>query len=130
MNNRVLSFLLVIASFGVVSSVVADGSHGVKIKITNNINEQIEIQSFNGLTCSGGVPHKVYYVDSGGTRTAKCHGQGKDRCYISIHVTGETGEIDAKCVSDDENCTVDDAEYTASDYDSVSNSIKYDFNCS
>ena len=64
----------------------ADGSHGAKIEFTNLSGSEVTLESFNGKDSmcgtSFGVPHKVYYIGNNGTRTAKCHGQGKGRCKI------------------------------------------------
>jgi len=77
---------------------VADGTHGVKVKVINDANNQIEVQTFNGKN-KGSVPHKVYYIGSGGERNVKAHGQGKNKIYILILKAGSN--IGHYCTDED-----------------------------
>jgi len=75
---------------------VADGTHGVKVTVKNNHNNQIEVQTFNykGGGGWGSVPHKVYYIGSGGERNVKAHGQGHNEIKLIIHETGSGDSCD------------------------------------
>ncbi len=85
---------------------LADGTHSVKIKITNGTNNKIEITSYNGKDKSMTIPHKVNYIDKGGTRTVKCHGQGKHKCNVAIKLNGTTKYYFWGGIRDNTVCTI------------------------
>ena len=81
----------------VVTSVHADGTHGVKVTVINKSGGKIEIMTYNSKDHSLTVPHKVYYADAGGTRTAKAHGQGNHNLKMTVRRPGSG----LKCYSSD-----------------------------
>lgn len=87
----------------------ADGTHGVKIDLTNNIKGDVEITTFNGKDGSQAIPHKVYYVKNvGAQRTIKCHGQGTNECGVAVRPGGSSKYYYHGYISDKKTCTVSD----------------------
>ncbi len=67
----------------------ADGTHGTKFQLKNKFQGvEMQVLVYNGKDGARLVPHKVYYIDTGGTRTGKCHGQGKHRCWVIVQSNG------------------------------------------
>ena len=84
-SAKIISITLVLTTSlfaGFAGFAVADGTHGVAVHIVNNSGHQITVQAYNGKDAAMWTPHKVYYIDNGGTRTVKSHGQGKG--YIKL----------------------------------------------
>ncbi|NRB40501.1 MAG: hypothetical protein HRU20_18870 [Pseudomonadales bacterium] len=98
MNKKIITrstLSLIFTALTIASAAtMADGNHRSKISITNKTGSEITLFSHNGKdsTCSAAysVPHKVYYVGTDGSKTAKCHGQGKSRCRITAYWTHHT----------------------------------------
>ena len=67
---------------------LADGTHGVKVKVENKANNRIEVQTFNANDGDKLVPHKVYYIGRHGSRWAKAHGKGTGRIILLIKSVG------------------------------------------
>ncbi len=86
LSNLSLVFLL---SSLLINPAMSDGTHGVKVKVTNNTNREIQVLTFNAKDKSDIIPHKVYYISKDGTRWVKAHGQGKNRIRIRIQPKGQ-----------------------------------------
>lgn len=104
--NRKFLFALCGLSMFATSAAFADGSHSVKIDITSEINQDIEIAAYNGKDTNMTIPHKVYYVGNGGTRTVKCHGQGKHKCYVAIKIKGTSKYLYLDAIKDNSTCAI------------------------
>jgi len=116
MKKKIHTPLLLAAGFLLSAGALADGSHGVKIEFESQVQAKIEITVHNGTDKSGMVPHKVYYLDGLGSRTLKCHGEGKNRCYVRVSPTGAPYTLDAAWVKNSEDCVLSktDDEYNLS----------------
>ncbi len=84
MFKSTIVFIFVLANCLFLNNSWSDGSHGAKLKINNNAGNKITIKTYNGKEDCVAVPHKVYYIGIGGTRTVKCHGQGKNKCGVVV----------------------------------------------
>jgi hypothetical protein len=89
---RLVYFILALVCFS--PAAMADGTHGVAVTVINKTGAKIQIMTYNGKDGSETVPHKVYYSDAGGTRTAKAHGQGTGKIRMTIQ---HTGKANTKC---------------------------------
>lgn len=102
---RFICFVFALVFFS--PAAMADGTHGVAVTVVNKTGAKIEVLTYNGKDGSETVPHKVYYIGKGGSRTAKAHGQGTGKIRISIQQAGEystvcTGvtTVDGKTIQD------------------------------
>ena len=82
-NLRISLVLMVAATFG--TTAWADGTHGTTFKVKNQSGGKILVYTYNGADSACSVAHKEYVIDNGGERTAKCHGQGKQRCKFKVY---------------------------------------------
>ncbi len=83
-----LSLAIVFSSL-LIRSAMSDGTHGVKVRVTNNANREIQVVTFNAKDKNKSIPHKVYYISKDGTRWVKAHGQGKNHIQIKIQPRGQ-----------------------------------------
>ena len=101
-------FLGVSIGLAFAGNVLADGTHGVKFTFDNQLNAKVQVKSYNGKDGATMIPHKIYYIDGKGSRTIKCHGEGKNGCHIRVSHTGAVfsgaaGFVE-KFVKNSENC--------------------------
>lgn len=68
---------------GLPTNAMADGSHGVKIKVTSNTGREFGLDAFNGNDGKCDFEHKsVRLKKKGQTKKLKCHGKGTGRCKV------------------------------------------------
>ena len=79
---RISLLLMVAATFG--TAAWADGTHGSTFTVKNQSGGKILVYTYNGNDSVCEVAHKQYVIDSGGERTAKCHGKGTGRCKFLV----------------------------------------------
>lgn len=60
--TKIIPVTLALAATLFAGFAVADGTHGVSVKVVNNSNKTIEVQTYNGMDSAQIVPHKVYYI--------------------------------------------------------------------
>ena len=81
-NLRISLVLMVAATCG--TTAWADGTHGATFTVKNQSAGTILVYTYNGDDPQCVVAHKEYVIDSGGDRTAKCHGNGTGRCKFKV----------------------------------------------
>ena len=89
MMKIIYSTLVVMGMSFVAIPAQADNTHGVKVTVNNDAGKRVIIYTWNGKDSFHGSiasPHKVYYLDNGGTKKAKAHGDGSHHLWISVFV--------------------------------------------
>ncbi len=81
--------MVVLFSSLLITPAMSDGTHGVKIEVTNNSKREIQVLTYNAKDKARIVPHKVYYISKKGIRWVKAHGQGKNHIQIQIQPKGQ-----------------------------------------
>jgi len=102
--------LLIVAGTG--QAAWADGTHGSKIKVYYGSGgtriARLDVDTYNGTDFDCILPHKSYKIHDGESKTVKCHGKGKNRCFIALRLKyGEDGITFRKCKAVDKNKTID-----------------------
>ncbi len=90
----------------------ADGTHKSKIDVSYGSGGDrvayLEVDTYNGTDFDCILPHKSYKIHDGESKTVKCHGKGKNRCFIALRLKyGETGITLRACKPVDKNKTID-----------------------
>ncbi len=106
MHKRLQILALIVTGFFGAGEALADGTHSVKIGFESQLKAKTEITVHNGKDGKLLVPHKVYYIDGDGSRTLKCHGQGKHQCYVRVSLTGWGIVLYADYVKDNQDCVL------------------------
>lgn len=73
-----------------------DGTHGTKIEVSYGSGgthiARLNVDTYNGTDGSCFLPHKSYKIHDGESKIVKCHGKGKNRCFVALRLKyGETG---------------------------------------
>ena len=102
--------LMIVAGTG--QAAWADGTHGSKIKVSYGSGgariARLNVDTYNGTDFDCLLPHKSYKIHDGESKTVKCHGKGKNLCYIALRLKyGETGITLRACKPVAKNKTID-----------------------
>lgn len=106
MRKHLLTAAVIAGSLLGSTAATADGTHGSTFKLTNDAGLELQVLVYNGNDNARIVPHKVYYIPKGKTRTAKCHGNGTGRCYVTIQPNGYSWLIYRGKIKKNSECSV------------------------
>ena len=89
----------------------ADGTHGSKIKVYyasgGSPVAYLEVDTYNGTDHDCLLPHKSYKIHDGESKIVKCHGKGKNRCFVALRLKYAADGITLRaCKPVDKNKTI------------------------
>ncbi len=103
MTGRIILTGILAASFA--PSVSATGTHGCKIRVTNEYPHTIEVSTYNGDDKLCLIPHLHPRIAAGETKVVKAHSNGRHGCKILV----ENDITDEKLCKKQRNSCLDDS---------------------